>query len=84
MPKTPGMEKPRSVSPGDVVQMRKPHACGGNEWTVLSTGIDIRVQCGRCGRAVLMPRPQFERAMKKVISRTDDGKAPGDRAEDDS
>jgi hypothetical protein len=61
------MQKPLAVSPGDVVQMRKPHACGANEWTVLSTGIDVRVRCGRCGRTVLMPREQFERAVRKVV-----------------
>ena len=29
---------------GDEVQMRKPHACGANHWTVTRTGADIRVQ----------------------------------------
>jgi hypothetical protein len=77
------MQKPRTITPGDVVQMRKAHACGGNEWTVLSTGMDIRVRCGRCGRTILMPRTQFERAVKQVISGTDEGKgSPGTRPED--
>ncbi len=61
---------------GDLVQMRKPHACGENEWTIVRTGIDIRIQCRRCGRSVLMARPQFLRSAKR-ISRP----APRDEAE---
>lgn len=47
--------------------MRKPHACGGNEWTVVRTGMDIRIRCAQCGRSVLMSRPQFLGAAKKLI-----------------
>jgi len=47
--------------------MRKPHACGANEWTVIRTGIDIRIRCNQCGRTILMPRPQFVKAAKKLL-----------------
>ena len=32
---------------GDVVQMKKPHACGENKWEILRMGADIR----KIGRA---------------------------------
>jgi hypothetical protein len=69
-------ELPR-VGLGDEVQMRKPHACGANRWTVIRTGADIRIRCGQCGRAVLMPRDQFLRARRKVLRAGEEAGAPG-------
>ncbi|HUU54654.1 MAG TPA: DUF951 domain-containing protein [Armatimonadota bacterium] len=63
------MREPGQIRLGDSVQMRKPHACGANEWTIVRTGIDIRIRCNQCGRTILMPRPQFVRAARKLFSR---------------
>jgi hypothetical protein len=54
---------------GDRVQMRKGHPCGGNEWEVIRTGMDIRIRCVQCGRKVMLPRLKFERAVKKFLHR---------------
>ncbi len=69
------MREPGQIRLGDSVQMRKPHACGANEWTIVRTGIDIRIKCKQCGRTILMPRPQFVKAAKKLLS-------PNERAQD--
>ncbi|MDD3919987.1 MAG: DUF951 domain-containing protein [Eubacteriales bacterium] len=53
----------------DVVQMRKPHACGANEWTVIRTGADIKIKCNACGRIVMMERAAFCKRGKKNLSR---------------
>ena len=50
------------ILPGDVVRTRKVHPCGGDEWTVLRTGADIRIRCNTCGAAdapegLLSPSP---------------------------
>ena len=29
---------------GDVVMMKKPHACGANEWTVIRVGADVKIK----------------------------------------
>lgn len=52
---------------GDHVQMRKPHACGANEWQITRTGADIKIKCLACGRLVMLPREEFERAAKKNL-----------------
>ena len=65
------MQQPAAIRLGDEVEMRKPHACGANHWRVIRTGADIRIQCNQCGRAVLMPRDQFERARKNVLKAGD-------------
>jgi hypothetical protein len=59
--------EPKQFELGDVVQMKKGHPCGSNEWEVLRLGMDIRIKCNGCGRSVLLPRRDFERNMKKVL-----------------
>jgi len=54
---------------GDVVAMRKPHPCGSSQWEVVRLGADIGMRCGRCGRRVLIPRSQFLRRVKTLVSR---------------
>ncbi|MDI3280249.1 MAG: DUF951 domain-containing protein [Bacillota bacterium] len=53
---------------GDVVQMRKVHPCGSDRWEVLRVGIDFRLRCLGCGRVIMLPRPRFERSVRKVVS----------------
>jgi hypothetical protein len=54
---------------GDVVEMRKPHPCGGKLWEVVRVGADIGLVCQKCGRRVLLPRRDFARGVKKFIHR---------------
>ena len=54
---------------GDWVQMRKPHACGANQWEITRTGADINIKCLGCGRIVMLPRQDFERAAKKRLGK---------------
>lgn len=54
---------------GDVVKMRKPHPCGGEEWEVMRTGVDFRIKCLTCGRVLMIPRPKFEKSVKKIVKR---------------
>ena len=42
---------------GDIVQMKKKHPCGSQEWEVLQLGSDMRIKCRGCGHIVLIPAP---------------------------
>lgn len=53
----------------DVVRLRKPHPCGGLEWTVVRIGADIGLVCTTCGRRVLLPRRELERRLKTFVQR---------------
>ncbi len=53
---------------GDIVQLRKLHPCGGDQWKILRVGADFRIECVRCGRVIMLPRVKFERMVKKIIS----------------
>ena len=55
----------------DIVQLRKPHPCGGYEWRVVRLGADIGLECLGCGRRVLLPRRTLARRLKKVQRKDD-------------
>lgn len=59
------------VAVDDVVQMRKPHPCGGREWVVTRVGAEIGLRCLTCGRRVLLSRSRFEKQVKRFVSRQD-------------
>ncbi|MBD9218927.1 MAG: DUF951 domain-containing protein [Clostridiales bacterium] len=54
-------------SVGDIVQMKKTHPCGSNEWEVLRVGMDFRMKCCGCGHMVMLPRAKFEKSVKKIV-----------------
>ncbi len=57
-----------SFALGDTVQMKKPHACGTNAWTVTRVGADVKIRCNACGRVVMLDRQDFMRAAKRVTA----------------
>jgi hypothetical protein len=62
-------DSPLEFRAGDVVRLRKPHPCGGFEWTVLRIGGDIGLKCQTCGRRLMLPRRELERRLKSFVSR---------------
>jgi hypothetical protein len=61
--------EPIPFAVGDVVRLKKPHPCGGFDWSVVRLGADIGVKCATCGRRVLLPRRDLERRMKLFVVR---------------
>ena len=53
----------------DRVQMRKPHACGENHWTIIRVGADVKIKCTACGRIVMMDRAEFVKRAKKILGK---------------
>ena len=53
---------------GSIVMMKKDHPCGTNKWEVVRMGADIKIKCLEFGRFIMLPRIEFEKKMKKVIS----------------
>lgn len=62
-------DAPIALFLGDVVRLRKPHPCGGFEWTVVRLGADIGLTCNQCGRRVLLPRREVQRRTRLFVSR---------------
>ena len=69
------MPAPIEILLGDVVQMRKPHPCGGDTWRVVRLGAEIGMRCLTCDRKVLLPRAEFERRVKRFVSRGDEAES---------
>lgn len=51
-----------------IVVMKKEHPCGSNEWIITRIGADIKIKCQKCGRSIMLPRIEFNKKLKKVIS----------------
>ncbi|MEG0383883.1 MAG: DUF951 domain-containing protein [Solibacillus sp.] len=54
----------------DVVEMKKQHPCGTNEWKIIRLGADIRIKCEGCGHSVMIPRREFDKKLKKILRST--------------
>ena len=56
---------------GDVVDLLRPHPCGGREWLVDRLGADIGLRCRKCNRHVLLARRSVERRLGGFVERGD-------------
>jgi hypothetical protein len=55
------------VRVGDTLVMKKKHPCGTNEFLVLRSGMDFRLQCKKCEHVILVPRNKIEKNIKKIL-----------------
>ena len=53
----------------DKVIMKKPHACGTNEWIITRMGVDVKIKCIKCNREIMMDRLEFKKKLKGVIKK---------------
>lgn len=56
-----------SFNLGDIVQMKKTHPCGTNEFEIIRVGADIKIKCTGCGRIVMLTRNKFQKDAKKIV-----------------
>ena len=56
------------VAAGNIIEMKKPHACGSLNWLVERTGADYGLKCLGCSRRIMITRADFERRFKKIIN----------------
>jgi hypothetical protein len=50
-----------------IVKTKKPHVCGSNEWKVIRTGVDMKLECMGCKRVVMIARVELNKKIKKII-----------------
>lgn len=69
------MYYPKPYNIGDIVETKKDHPCGSKQWEVIRVGADFKIRCLGCGRIVMLPRPQFEKSVKKVVKSAENNQA---------
>lgn len=57
----------RVFNVGDIVELKKAHPCGSKLWKILRIGADFRVECQGCKHSLMVPRPKFEKSVKKNV-----------------
>lgn len=63
---------PMKLFVGDIVELKKPHPCGGYTWGILRTGIDFRIKCQKCGHSLMLSRIKLEKGIKRIIKSSAD------------
>jgi len=69
----PDRSQPLPLHIGDELQLKKPHPCGADRWSVLRVGADLRLQCSGCGRTILVARADIERRVRRIFPAGDAG-----------
>ena len=59
------MEKKYDLN--NLVEMKKAHPCGTNQFQIVRMVADIKIRCTTCARPIMMPRRDFDKRLKKVI-----------------
>ena len=49
---------------GMIITTKKPHICKSDQWTIIRTGVDIKIKCHGCGREVMIPRVKLAKMIK--------------------
>ena len=57
----------KEVVLGHIVEMKKGHPCGANEWEIIRLGADVKIKCVNCGRVVMISRIDFNKKIKKIL-----------------
>ena len=56
---------------GDIITMKKPHACGESKWEVTRLGVDIGLKCLNCNHIIMIDRIELYKKIKKKESKND-------------
>lgn len=60
---------PIDLKVGDIVELKKQHACGCKEFEITRVGMDIKIKCTQCSRLIMLDRPTLEKRIKKILNR---------------
>lgn len=58
---------PLDLKVGNIVELKKQHACGCKEFEITRVGMDIKIKCVNCSRLIMLDRETLEKRVKKII-----------------
>lgn len=56
---------------GDYVKLKKPHPCGGSDFSILRVGGEVRIRCQTCNRDMTIDRIKLEKSIKIFLKRAE-------------
>jgi len=56
---------------GDIVELKKQHACGCKEFEITRIGMDIKIKCMKCSRLIMLDRETLEKRVRKLSRKED-------------
>ncbi|MFI3330023.1 MAG: DUF951 domain-containing protein [bacterium] len=48
-----------------LIKTKKEHVCGNNEWKIIRTGADFKLECVKCQRIILLSKSDLDKRIKK-------------------
>ncbi|RDY23443.1 DUF951 domain-containing protein [Romboutsia maritimum] len=63
---------PLDLKIGDIVELKKQHACGCKEFEIKRVGMDVKIRCTKCDRLIMLDRATLEKRTKKILKNSED------------
>ncbi|MGL5316010.1 MAG: DUF951 domain-containing protein [Peptostreptococcaceae bacterium] len=60
---------PMNLKIGDIVELKKQHACGCKLFEITRVGMDIKIICTQCSRQIMLDRETLEKRVKKIVEK---------------
>ena len=54
------------INVGDTITLKKNHPCGGKDFMVTRTGMDIKLKCLTCGHELMLSRKKAEKSITGI------------------
>lgn len=60
---------PMDIKVGDIVELKKQHACGCKQFEITRVGMDIKIKCVQCSRQIMLDRETIEKRIRKIVTK---------------
>ncbi|MGL6105670.1 DUF951 domain-containing protein [Romboutsia sp.] len=60
---------PMDIKIGDIVELKKQHACGCKQFEITRVGMDMKIKCVKCSRLIMLDRETLEKRIKKIVDK---------------
>ena len=56
------------LNQGDILEMKKPHPCGGTRMRILRLGSDVKIECLACAHQMTLNRIKLEKSIRRILA----------------
>lgn len=62
------------LNQGDILELKKPHPCGGARMKILRLGSDVKIECLTCAHQMTLDRIKLEKSIRRILAAEGDTK----------